>query len=363
MPRRRRPLRAYRIDCPPAAGHAPANRCRALILIDSAPLQAAAWSELLRARQRLEKATRDIHRHEEADTPAFRSWLVQTFPVLLSAVRELVQQIEAKGRLVQAVQSEAFFTGRAPGPIWRAWQANGGQPPPPPPGHPDSEPWGEAGAGAGENGHSHDPDIDDRVEKEINRLFEEEGIPDDDPFARDFQDFARGIFGVGSRRPDTPESAGARDVYRRLVRHLHPDAGGKWTPARARVWEQVQEAWNARDADWLARLEAEWEASADLLGPTSPLGRLRAALVEIDAARRDAEKRVREYRKDDAWRFSLQPATDKLRARIHEKLRHDEAMLRDQLGEIEALIAQWERAGRGRRSRKKRTSARQFDLF
>jgi len=35
---------------------------------------------------------RDLHRHEETDEPAFRAWLANTFPTLISAVRTLAQQ-------------------------------------------------------------------------------------------------------------------------------------------------------------------------------------------------------------------------------------------------------------------------------
>ena len=107
----------------------PVNRCRTLLVIDNQPLQAAAWVALRRARKQLEKATTDLHRHEEIDEPAFRAWISNTFATLVSAVRELAQQVEAKGHLIDAVERESFFTGRAPGKIWREWQQNGGQPP------------------------------------------------------------------------------------------------------------------------------------------------------------------------------------------------------------------------------------------
>ena len=61
----------------------------------------------------------------------------------------------------------------------------------------------------------------------------------------------------------------------RVVHHLHPDRGGEWTPARERLWHEVQAAWAARDADWLARLETDWESAHATLQPDSPLSHLR----------------------------------------------------------------------------------------
>jgi hypothetical protein len=322
-------------------------------VIDNRPLQIAAWSELLRARQRLEKATRDIHRHEETDEPALRAWLANTFPTLISAAREVAAQLEAKSRIVQAVEDEAFLTGKRPAQIWREWERSGGRPP-------------EAQTAADDGRRdplppeaSDDPEA--AFEEEINRLFAEEGVEDNDPFADVFRNATRTIFGLRAR-PAAQGVSDARAIYRRLVQHLHPDRGGEWTPARSRLWEQVQEAWNASDADWLARLEAEWEAHADLLGPTSPLGKLRAAIAELEAARRDAETRVRAYRRQHAWQFSLQPPSAGFRARLKRQLLQEEALLRAQLEEIEATMARWKYTPRRRQPNRRRHTMEQWNF-
>ena len=335
MPPRRR---AYHHRDEPPAPRRPVNRCRALLIIDNRPLQNAAWAELLRARKRLEKAASDVHRHEETDEPAFRAWLANTFPTLMSAARELAQQLGAKLRIVQAVEAEAFVTGRDAGQIWREWERSGGRPR-------EEEIPKESSA-------DEPPDFDRLFEEEMKRIFAEAGADQEASF-----DDA-----LGGGRRERPDANEARATYRRLVQHLHPDRGGEWTAARARVWEQDQEAWAARDADWLARLEAEWEASTDLLGPTSAVGKLRAALAEIEAARRDAEKRVREYRKRPAWRFSLKTPSVALRTSLERQLQHDANMFRSQLDDIEAILASWRIKTRRRSSRQRRRTAQYWEF-
>ena len=127
------PRRLKRRQWTPPVARAPRNRCRLLLVIDNRPLQDAAWKNLWRARQQLDKATKDLHRHEEVDEPAFRSWLGGTFPELVNTARELSLQVETKRRLVDAVSSEAYFSGRSEAAVWREWQEHGGQPPPPSP--------------------------------------------------------------------------------------------------------------------------------------------------------------------------------------------------------------------------------------
>lgn len=311
------------------------NRCRILIVIDNQPLQAAAWADLRRARKLLEKATRDLHRHEEKDEPAFRAWISTTFPTLVSAIREIAQQVEAKRQIIEAVESESFYSGRSPGRIWREWQESGGRPP-------ESlfEPE-DIDDGPSSNGPAAEAKA--MFDEEMKRLFAEEGIDEDDPAANAFREAAEDVFGVGGMRQKSGkvEEKDARTIYRRMVQHLHPDRGGAWTPVRARAWEQTQAAWAARDADWLARLEAEWEAGTDMLGPTSAIGRLRAALSAITAAHRDAERRLRTYRKDQAWKFSSRPPPAKLKQQLERQLRYDETMLRRDLAAMEATLARW----------------------
>lgn len=338
--------RSFREKSPPP--FRPANGCRALLVIDNQPLQAAAWAALRRARKQLEKAAGDLHRHEEIDEPAFRAWISNTFATLVSAVRELAQQVEAKGHLIDAVQRESFFTGHSPGRIWREWQKSGGRPP--------EQPIAQADASDGRPPDKAAANAEADFEEEMKRLFGEEGIDDDDPFTGAFRDAAQGAFGLGGARAKSAEADAkdARTIYRRLVQHLHPDRGGGWTPARARAWEQTQAAWAARDADWLSRLEAEWEAGTDLLGPTSVIGRLRAAVAAIDAARRDTERRLRIYRKQESWRFSLRPPSPALEQLIERQLRTDETMLRRDLAAMESTLVHWSTV----RTRRRRAPSR-----
>lgn len=318
-------------------------------MIDNRPLQAAAWAELQRARKLLGKATRDLHRHEETDEPAFRAWISTAFPTVVSAIREVAREVEAKRQVIDAVEREAYFSGRSPGAIWREWQKSGGRPPERPVEEEDHR-----GSRSRSSGPYADPQA--MFDEDMKQFFADQGIDDDDPFADEFREIAEDLFGAGEMRGKsaTPDEADARTIYRRLVQQLHPDRGGNWTPARARAWEQVQAAWAVRDADWLARLEAEWEAGTDLLGPTSAIGRLRAALSAIIAAHRDTERRLRTYRKHQAWRFSLRLPSAKLKQQLERQLRYDETMLRRDLAAMEATLARWAKV-RTRRPQRRRS--------
>jgi hypothetical protein len=276
-----------------------------LVVIDHGRLQGAAWAEFHAARKRLEKASRDLHRHETEDVPAYEAWLHRTFPVLLTALRNLQEEVDPKSAKVREVQTRAAMFGGSHKRLWKDLKVRGAQ------------------AAAAEDGDA------------AFAPGEEEEEDDDWPGGE-----------AADRRERTAgpaPSAGARDLYRRLVQHLHPDRGGAWTSARQQLWHEVQAAWAAADADWLARLEVEWETANEVLSAASPLSRLRAAITELDAARRDTERKLREYRRAPAWRFTThEKKRPGLQERVERLLRHDLEALGKQLRYLNATIAAWE---------------------
>ncbi|HLP08259.1 MAG TPA: hypothetical protein VK178_08835 [Opitutaceae bacterium] len=338
-----------------AARHQQASVSRALLVVDNRPLQQAAWRELLAARKRLAKATADLHRHENTDDPAFIAWTAASFPAQLTELRELTAAAAAKQRIVFTVEDESFATGRSPAEIW--WSIKN----PAPDLFPEDAPPPDADPSDADSGTSPAADAAsdprDAFEKLLDDFLTEHGVDPDAPEADEFRQSFGGGLDFGSRQG--PASAGepTREIYRRLVQHLHPDRGGEWTPQRARLWHEVQRAWAARDHDWLSRLEVEWEAAAEILGPASPVGRLHTALREIEAARRDADRKVRVYRKVPSWRFTLLVPHKRavLAARTEQELLGELERLRAVLAGFEETIAWWEdsypprRKSRGRR--------------
>lgn len=310
----------------------PPPSCRALLIIDNRPLQHAAWSEFHEARKRSEKATRDLHRHEETDTPAYTAWLHGTFPQLVTTLRELHSEVMRKARDVDNAQFFAALSGRSVKKIWRE--------------HEDYE----ADPEAYERDHPSEPDETRRSAgsaPDPTRPDESFNEEDDDFSRRFFDDDNRGRDplrpGIARARQEAADQAEARDIYRRLVQHLHPDRGGEWTPAREHLWHEVQQAWAARDADWLARLEIDWETANDTLSPDSSLSRLHRAIAELHAARRDTERKLRDYRRSPSWRFTLsEKKRQQLQRRLERELHEDLDALQRHLAYLNATIAAWE---------------------
>jgi hypothetical protein len=298
----------------------------ALLVINHEPLHRTAWAAFHSARQRLAKASADLHRHEQIDLPAYQAWVHQTFPVYLSMLRELHDEVLKKGRQVEMVQAMAAMTSRSLKKLWKEQQDF------------------EANPEAFEARFRSADDDQDRRESKHPKTDDD----DDDDFFRgsgpDNRDFSDRDFAQPNRASGSKHaSRAAKELYRRLVQRLHPDRGGEWTPARKRLWHEVQQAWACQDLDWLSRLEVEWESANEVLSPRSALSRLRRAMEELVAARRDVERKLRDYRRSVEWRFTL---SEKKRANLQRRteaaFQHDVSFLQRQLAYLNATISAWE---------------------
>jgi hypothetical protein len=322
-------------DHPSAPKRQAVSICRTLVVIDNRPLQQAAWSEFHAARKRLEKATRDLQRHEESDSPAYQTWLHHTWPVIITELRELSAQIDRKEQEVERAQYMAAMSGRSIKKIWKEHlefvadpEAFAKKYPPPP------EPPPRAESTSSKDPTRHDPDseFEDFFEGLFGDFGEKWGGQGADGFGNP-------LFGGRAEAP----KAEAKEIYRKLVQHLHPDRGGEWTPARERLWHEVQQAWAARDVDWLTRLEMDWEIANDTVRADSSPGRLKRAIADLDASRRDTERRLRDYRRLYSWRFTLaEKKRSALSRKVEDSLVMDLKQLRQQLAYLNSTIASWE---------------------
>lgn len=275
-----------------------------------------------------------------------------TCPALLSEIRDLVTQCQAKATLMANVESLARRHGKPPAVIWQMYK---GQIPSGEllPDEEEDEDWPAI------------DDDDEGVEQVVDELLREEGIDPLSPEAEMMRDLTRGL--IRHDFPNEPEEE-AKEIYRRLVQQLHPDRGGEWTARREALWHEVQRAWDLRDADWLSRLEAELEIVAETLSVQSALGRLYTALREIEAARRDTERKLRQYRKTPAWRFTLRPREPAEAQTLASSLRDERAHLESRLANLEAIFARWEKPlglarAKSRTPVKKPLQTRQLNLW
>ncbi len=339
------------------------SKKRQLVLVDQRPLRHKASSECTREMARLGRAKAEWKRFEVEDKTAFARWSAATFGPLLSRLRETEAALHEKEALMREVDFELLFGGARnprtayarvqqrrndPSPEEESWA--GGPPPPKPP-------WGDEGDG----------DFDasgDIGEEETLLLFEtylffELGLdPDrlsDAQYDRMFDEFLSNVLkkkaGPQARSspeppltPQDPPKPGqdrVKELYRLLVRRLHPDTRAESDAGVSALWHEVQDAYSQGNVERLEMLLALTDMQSNAVGEHTSLFQMRAVLAELRRSYNALQKNLRAAKKDPAWNFGRRtdraPLEKQMRWELESRLAQELADLRH----LESLIASW----------------------
>jgi hypothetical protein len=307
---------------------------RRIILLDQEPLRAEAGRAARKKIGEMEKLSSSLEEFEKTILPAYTRWEEETLGPLLAEERQLNAKIDHLEHLLSTASLEALFTGRDPSEIYADIAR-------------EQQEWEERQAGG-------EPD---RSEPEL------EPEPEEDPDAkreftdeeREFRSYVRYAIGedpdyfdkrqykklfneyrewkkrreedCGSathKKQDIP--ARVKELYRVLVRRLHPDTGkSRKDPNIQRLWHDLQNAYAAMDVERLEVLLALTDLHESGSAIRSTLYHLRKVAKEMERTVRDLKNRFREARSSPAWQFwhadNRQKVGAKMRAAVEARIR------------------------------------------
>src|ERR1044071_3978789 len=229
-----------------------------IVWIDQAPLRANAAAECTDMMMRLERARLGWHRFERQDKPAFVRWRAREFGGLLSTARDVEDKIRDAQNLIHEVELEMRRKIQDPYSAYRRVLFR------------RENPGVAENKETSSNGSQSSPHLS---EFEQEALFEEwvqkflgtnPAKMDDDAYSTSFEVFKSHMFvrpGSAPGRPDPraedvrrsavdeePTESGTidprvKEIYRRLVRRLHPDLRADGDATVSSLWHEVQEAY------------------------------------------------------------------------------------------------------------------------
>jgi hypothetical protein len=131
-----------------------------------------------------------------------------------------------------------------------------------------------------------------------------------------------------------------KEIYRRLVRRLHPDLRADGDASVSSLWHEVQEAYAAGD---VARMELLLALSdlSDSPGAGTTLSQMRSVVGDLTRSVRALELSLVEARREDAWNFARTGPSEALRVRVERQLKHDLALRQQRLELLTKTIAGW----------------------
>src|SRR5262249_8793332 len=326
-----------------------------IVWIEQAPLRASAAGECTDMMARLEHARRCWHQFERQDKPAFVRWRAREFGALLSTARDVEDKIRDAQNLIHEVEVEMRRKIQDPYSAYRRVLFR------------RENPGVAENRETSSNGSQSTPHLS---EFEQEALFQEwvqkflgtnPAKMDDDAYSTSFEAFKSHMFvrpGSTSDRSDfRPEDVGrsvvdedpaepgtidprVKEIYRRLVRRLHPDLRADGDPTVSSLWHEVQEAYAAGDVAGMEFLLALTDLS-DAPGASTSLSQIRSVLSELTRSVRALELRLVEARREDSWNFARTGPSEDLQLRVERQLKRDLALRRQRLDLLTGTIAAW----------------------
>jgi len=353
------------------------NGCTTLVVVDQKPVRNHWLTECRRLMRTLERERRKLELFQSRDQPAFKRWLARLFGARRTELRELAEEIAEKQRWVEAIELEVLRSDCTPVEAYRRVKQRFEQP--------------EQSASSSGHGNPFDePDFEDPDGPGSAPL--EERLRE---YARNtapevFEEMLRELFGLDPRRmprgeyqemyvafrrhfqqqcgltdeqagfgpadsdgpPDEEEKSLSRrckDLYRQLVRTLHPDTRADSDPTVGRIWHEVQEAYAAEDLERLQVLAAHAEVHGSLNG-TSTVWELQRVSGELEESVSIIRRELRRARKQPEWGFGKSRERDRetLAKQFEEGLEVDLEVRKTQLQALRDQLRRWSRTARWR---------------
>jgi hypothetical protein len=347
---KRHPSRRNR-SCDPSNLKRPPVTDRRIVAVDDGPLRRRAAKECHKAMAKLEKIRAELQRFEQEDRPSFGRWMAATFGALLTELRDNAQLIHEQESLIMEVETEMIWSNRRnPRKAYAAVIKRRERPD----ADDDFAKW----------------DTRDRFEEMGGENLKEERRALFDDFVRSvlginpkrmgnanyanmFAEFEANMFGEGQQaspfhthdqeKPSaSSEETRIKEIYRILVRRLHPDLRADGDATVSAIWHEVQEAYEARNLDRLGTLLALTEMESGTNDQAS-LSQIRGALADFNRAFRAIQRSLAEAKRDPAWGFSRNPNHGPMEKRIRREIEESISQQRRVLADLKGTIDDWSR--------------------
>ncbi len=342
----RRPGATKRSNVRRGREEAAGNPVRAVVWVDGAPIRDKLRKEHEKASRDLENARRQVEHFHQVDGPEFARWLNSRFGALITELRELGQKVMADEALVAIVEDEAMLGGI---PLAKAYQrvmAMRAAPEEPPPHRSDADE--TAGGRPHPDGGGPKAAGPSEAEELARELFER--------LWGEMDDARYGGGPLGRRAvPGVTDEAAARlkELYRAVVRRLHPDTQAEMTAQKTEWWHQAQAAYNAGDADQLEVILTFCEIRESGTTAHTSAGLLLRIIAQTKRGLREVKGQISRLHADPAWDFSRRKDKEAYAFMLERRLTEDLRVLRAAADELADMIDRWkaklERSDRPRR--------------
>lgn len=316
-----------------------------VVKLNTSTIRRKALKEYWSAEQKLEQLKEKLRRYHEHDVPGFRNWMNQACGRLLTRERELISAIAEKRGLLLEIEEWAHvlglsFTEAYQKVIWRRAHPQEAE-------EEDRQMAEKAEQREGRGSGEQEEGWDDPFPKD------DFGAPDDDWEA--FADMFERMTGIRppqrgggkTRQAETPDQKSAKELYRTIVRRLHPDHHGHMNEARKNLWHEAQQAYRVHDVNALYSILARCDEGEGGIGEHTPVSLIHRLILQFKKTARSVGQDIRRVKTDLAWDFEnkiLNPRfVRRIQLEMEETIQEAEwslESLQDTLSRLERAAAQ-----------------------
>ena len=342
-----------------------------IIIIDQRPLRRGLASECAAALRKLEEVKVGWHQFDREDRPAFVRWRAREFGALLSEARDVEIRIRDAQALVREVENEMRRAFQSPQSAYRRVMFRRENPQSADEEPPVFQPQ-NTGSARRLTEFEQEALFHDWVQKFLGTNPDK---MDDAAYTETFEAFKTHMFQTARpeeakprvervQEPQTSQKIAEEEVegeeeteadvrvkelYRRLVRRLHPDLRADGSAEVSALWHEVQEAYAASDVAQMELLLALSNIAVDEVGDETSVSQMQELLRELERSWRALQKRLQEAEREDGWNFARSGPNEALREHVERQLKFELATRSRHLAMLTQAIAEWAAAPVGSR--------------
>jgi len=133
-----------------------------------------------------------------------------------------------------------------------------------------------------------------------------------------------------------------KELYRAVVRQLHPDSQRDMTAQKTEWWYQAQAAYEAGDVEQLEVILTLCEIGDSGTTAHTSASLLQRITAQLKNSLREIKRQITGQRRDPAWNFSRRADLDALAVQTRHTLMDDLQRMRYQCRTIQEMIARWQ---------------------
>lgn len=319
-------------------GATPANDCRAVVRVNGTGIRKKIKQAYEKALRDLDHSRRVLDQFHQTDQPQFTRWLNSHFGALLTELRELSQKLAADEAIVFLVENEVMFGGGSYARAYRRMMELQNNPEPPPPPHAGEKEGKREPFGARPDWESSD-DEEDPLKAIFDEMFGAFG-PGEDP-----RDQHGPQAGQPKEKVSPPHAAKRlKELYRALVRRLHPDSQREMTAQKTEWWHQAQAAYEAGDAEQLEVILTLCDIGESGTTAHTSASLLQRITAQLKSSLREIKRQIAQRRREPAWNFSNRTDHATMAERVRMELTGEMMALRRRWMDTQELLAKWKAA-------------------